>query len=172
MFSDGGRPEAIETEADARHAEILVHQLNLQNAKTLETPGVKSTSSDVGHTLPLEMHTAFRSMCMRANYLAEDQPDVSFACKDIARLMSEPCEAGWEKLKRLGRYQAGVPRLVQRMERQDPPSCVLALSDSDHAGCLGTRRSTTCNILMHGNHFLKMICSTQVPITPDVLSLV
>ena len=27
-----------------------------------------------------------------------------------------------------------------------------------------TRRSTTCNVLMQGNHFLKMICSTQVPI--------
>ena len=54
--------------------------------------------------------------------------------------------------------------MVQRMERQDPPRCVLALSDSDHAGCLRTRRSTTCNILMHGDHFLKMICSTQVPI--------
>ena len=103
-------------------------------------------------------------MCMRANYLAEDRLDVRFAaCKEIARLMSEPCGAGWEKLKRLGRYLAGVLRLVQRMERQDHPSCVLALSDSDHAGCLRTRRSTTCSILMHGNHFLKMFCSTQVP---------
>ena len=134
-----GRPEAIETEADARHVEILVHQLNLQIAKTLATPGVKSTSSDVGHTLPLEMHTAFRSMCMRADYLAEDWPDVRFSCKEIARLMSEPCEAHWEKLKRLGRYLAGVPRLVQRVERQGPPSCVLASSDSDHGGCLRRR---------------------------------
>ena len=85
-----GRPEAIKIEADAGHVKIRIHQLNLQNAKTLVTPGVKSTSSDVGHALPLEMHTAFRSMCMRANYLAEDRPDVRFACGEIARLMSEP----------------------------------------------------------------------------------
>ena len=78
--------------------------------------------------------------------------------------MSEPCEAGWEKLKRLGRYLVGVPRLVQRMERQEAPRFVLAMSDSDHAGCLRTRRSTSCIILMHGEHFLKMICSTQIPI--------
>ena len=103
-------------------------------------------------------------MCMRASYLAEDRPNVRVACEEIARLMSEPCEAGWDKLKRLGRYLARVPRLVQRMERQDPPSCVLALSDSDQARCLRTRRSTTCNILMHGDHFLKLMCSTQVPI--------
>ena len=48
-------------------------------------------------------------------------------------------------LKKLGRYLAG--ELVQRMERQNPPRCVLALSDSDHAGCLRMRRSTTCNVL-------------------------
>ena len=131
-----GRPEALEIEAHARHADILVHQLNLQNAKTLATPGVKSTSSDVGHTLPLDMHTALRSMCMRANYLAEDRPDVRFACRGFARLMSEPREAGWERLKTLGRYVAGVPRLVQRMERQDLPELCLALSDADHVGCL------------------------------------
>ena len=120
-----GRPEAIVRQMRDT-VEILVHQLNLQIAKTLATPGVKSTSSDVGHTLPLEMHTAFRS-CMRANNLAEDWPDLRFACKEIARLMSEPCVVGWKKLQRLGRYLAGVPRLVQRMERQDLPSCVLAL---------------------------------------------
>ena len=134
-----GRTEAVEIEADARHVESLTHQLNLQNAKSLVTPGVKSTSSDVGPTLPLEKHIPFRSICMRANYLAEDQDDVMFACKEAARLMSEPCEAGWEKLKRLGRYLAGLPRLAQRMERQDPPRCVLALSDSNHAACLRTR---------------------------------
>ena len=159
-----GGAEAIEMEADARRVEILIHQLNLRSAKSLATPGVKSTSSDIGPALPLEKHTPFRSMCMRASNLAKDRPDVRFAGKEIARLMSESCEAGWEKLKWLGRYLAGVPRLVQRMERQNPPRCVLALSESDHAGCPRTRRSTTCNVLMHGDHFLKMICSTQVPI--------
>ena len=64
-----GRAEAIEIEANAWHDEILIHQL----AKSLATLGVKSTSGDVGPTLPLEMHTAFPSMCMRANYLAEDK---------------------------------------------------------------------------------------------------
>ena len=101
-----GRLEAIEIEADARHVEILIHQLNLWSAKSLATPGVKSTSSDAGPALPMEKHTPFRSMCMRASHLAENWPDVRFTCKEIARLMSELCEAGWDKLKRLGRYLA------------------------------------------------------------------
>ena len=143
----GGRPEAIEMEADARHVDILIHQLNLRGAKSVASLGVKSTTSDVGPQLPLDKHTSFRSMSMRANYVSEDRPDVKLSCKEIARLMSEPCEAGWQKLKRLGRYLIGVPRLAQRLERQTAPEP----SDSDHAGYLRTRGPTTCNILMHGS---------------------
>ena len=54
-----GRAEPIEIEADARHVEILIHQLDLRSAKSMATPGVKSTSSDVGLALPLEKHTPF-----------------------------------------------------------------------------------------------------------------
>ena len=36
-------------------------------------------------------------MSMRANNLAEDRPDVKFYCKEVDRLMSEPCEAVWQK---------------------------------------------------------------------------
>ena len=123
----GDRPEATEIEADARHVDILTHQLNLKGAKSVASLGVKSTTSDVGPPLPVDLHTPFRSMCIRANYLAEDTPDVKFSCKDIARLITEPCEAGWQKLKRSGRYLMGVPRLVQRMERQNPPETCFSL---------------------------------------------
>ena len=34
-----GRAEAMEIEADARHVEFLIHQLNLRSAKSLATPG-------------------------------------------------------------------------------------------------------------------------------------
>ena len=42
------RPEAIEIEAHARHVDILTHQLNLKGAKSVASPDVKSTTSDVG----------------------------------------------------------------------------------------------------------------------------
>ena len=54
-----GRAEAIEIQADARHVEIRIHQLNLQSAKSLSTPGVKSTTSDIVPVFPLEKHTPF-----------------------------------------------------------------------------------------------------------------
>ena len=52
--------------------------------------------------------------------MAEDRPDIRYACREIARLMKEPTEVGEAMLKHLARYLIGVPRLVQRMEQQPP----------------------------------------------------
>eukprot|EP00974_Lingulodinium_polyedra_P052018 5004496-Lingulodinium_polyedra.AAC.1 len=59
---------------------------------------------------------------MRGVYLSEDRPDIKFATKEAARLMQTPCDLGMAKLKHLGRYLLGRPRLVQRMPRQKPPT--------------------------------------------------
>ncbi len=75
--------------------------------------------------------------------------------------MSQPCELGITMLKRLTRYLAGVPRLVQRFERQRPPGFLIGYSDSDHAGCLRTRRSTSCAVIMYGKHMIKFLSATQ-----------
>eukprot|EP00971_Amphidinium_carterae_P283716 5632571-Amphidinium_carterae.4 len=141
----------------------LAWQCNLENAKCVSTPGVKSTATDGGQHLR-QRAVLFRSLCMRANYLSVDRPDLSFPAKEIARFMSCPCEAGEQAIKRLSRYVKGVPRLVQHMERQSAQSCLRAYSDSDHAGCARTRKSTSCGVVMYGDHTIKFHCSTQQPI--------
>eukprot|EP00971_Amphidinium_carterae_P114292 2264600-Amphidinium_carterae.3 len=78
----------------------------------------------------------FRSMCMRANYLSSDRPDISFSSKEAARFMASPCVGGEQVVKRICRFLKDHPRCVQRMERQRPPSCISVYSDSDHAGCV------------------------------------
>ena len=50
----GDRPEEIEIEADARHVDILTHQLNLKGAKSVASLVVNSTTSDVGPPLLLD----------------------------------------------------------------------------------------------------------------------
>ena len=106
------------------------------------SPGVKAVNADLGELLEGEDAKLFRSLTMRCSYLAEDRPDLRFATKEVARLMSTPCSMGMDRLKRIGRYLRGVPRLVQRFERHTAPSHIMAFSDSDHAGCIRTRKST------------------------------
>eukprot|EP00971_Amphidinium_carterae_P227112 4504971-Amphidinium_carterae.1 len=152
---------AIEIEADARHIEILCKQCGLtESSKSVVTPGVSDKDADLGRMLEAGDITMFRSMCMRANYLATDRPELGYVTKEIARHMSSPCQKAQDQIKQVCRYLHGVPRLVQRM----PPAAMEGYSDANHAGCLRTRQSTSCSVIMHGQHMIKYSSTTQQPI--------
>lgn len=69
--------------------------------------------------------------------------------------MSTPCIVGWERPKSIGRDLTGAfPLFGQLMEKQPLSLCVMALSDSDHAGCLHAKRTTSCAMLCHDHHSL------------------
>ena len=59
-------------------------------------------------------------------------------------MMARPTTGCWRKLKRLARYLVNYPRLTVKFEDIGTvPSEVRVYSDSDWAGCLRTRRSTS-----------------------------
>ena len=130
------------------------------------TPGVKPTSSELGEPLGASECTAYRSRAMRGSYLAEDRPDIRYACREAARLMKAPSTVGMELLKRTARFLVSHPRLAHRMEKQPPVIHGDGLSDANHAGCLRDRLSTGCTSLMHGGHMVKF--STGIQDRPDL----
>lgn len=75
--------------------------------------------------------------------------------------MAQPTLAGIRALKRIGRFLLGAPRTVAVYERQPWPGVISVLSDSDHQGCLVSRRSTSCTVIMHGKHWLRSSSTTQ-----------
>ena len=102
--------EGWEIEADQRHAEIMVNMLNMGNAKEVNTPGEsrpweeeKLSEQQLGESWATE----YRAISARANYLAQDRPDIQFAVKEICRAMSSPTEWDKRKIKRLVRYLRG-----------------------------------------------------------------
>ena len=156
--SDGER-SWIEYEPDPRHAELMVKSLNLESAKGVTTPSVKKRLGEVLMTSPQldAMQTRHcRSVVMRAAYLS-DRPDLSYSTKELARDMQKPTEQSMTNLSRLGRYLKRRPRLVQLFVEQTSTANVVRLDvygDSDHAGCLKTRKSTTGMVLMRNAHTL------------------
>ena len=159
--SAGG--ECIEWEADPRHTEIIIKQMGLTfSSKCVATPGVKvKPSSESERPLSSDETTLFRSVCMRANFLALDRPEIQYASKEIARSMSNPTRGAFDALKRLARFLVGHPRTVWRYPRQSPCRYLDNHSDSDWAGCLSTRKSTSALVTMIGNHCIKTSSSTQ-----------
>ena len=65
-----------------------------------------------GEVLTSSEATLFRTLAARANYLAMDRPECSFATEERRRFFAAPTKTGVEQLKRLIRYLAGAKRLV------------------------------------------------------------
>ena len=65
--------------------------------------------------------TMFRALAARANYLAQDRPDLAFAAKEVCREFAVPTRRSWERLEKVCRYICGVPRLVYKYPFQSMP---------------------------------------------------
>ena len=131
----GWTSKGIEYEADPRHVEIILQQLNIDKCKPVTTPGtkeegeLKSGDAILAPRLLLDEQRsyAYRALVARANYLAPDRPDIAFAVKELARAMSKPDEGDRCRLKRLAGYPKGKPRLVKMFKWQEWPTHIFNL---------------------------------------------
>ena len=123
----------------------------VRNQKGLVVPFVRETREEWSNDeveLSPERSGEFRGLAARANYLSLDRADIQFATKEICRDMATPKESGLGKMKRLARYLLRRPRqaLVFRPCLEENPQ-MLVYSDSDWAGRLRTRKSTSGGVL-------------------------
>jgi hypothetical protein len=157
-------PEGWELEADQRHVDIMVEQMNLKGAKGVASPSEEEKRWEQEENCELLQDAdarGYRGLAARANYLAQDRIDIQFATKEICRGMCHPSRWDLKKLRRLTRYLINVPRVVVKYGWQNAQGIVTGFTDSDFAGCRRTARSTSGGVLMLGGHYLKSWSSTQ-----------
>jgi hypothetical protein len=99
---------------------------------------------------------------MRAAFLAQDRWELKFASKEAARFMNKPNEYSQLALKRMARFLVAHPRVVQVMKRQPEPKRIDTFTDTNHADCPFTRKSTSCTVSFLGSHCVQFTSSTQV----------
>ena len=115
--------------------------------------------------LPANDATTFRAISARGNYLAQDRPDHSYSSKELCREFAVPNGHSLMKLKRLGRYLKGRPRLVFKYPfATEPAKYVDVYCDTDFAGCSATRRSTSGGCALIGGSCVKHWSKTQTTI--------
>jgi hypothetical protein len=162
-------PAGLKYEADPRHVEILVRGV-AGAERALSAPGTHSkdyegpTEAGPEDVLPAAVASLFRSFAARANYLAMDRPDLAQATKELCRRMSDPRAADLQALGRVARYLLGAARVVYEYPWQQRP-VLKAYTDSDFAGCVASRLSTSGGAVLLGKHLLKHWASTQKKIT-------
>ena len=155
----------IEYESDQRHADTIVDELDLGNAKPVSTPGVTELK-EAGNGSSVEeltgsQVTKFRSIAARLNFLALDRADIQYAAKCICKYMSKPTQGSWDLLKRAGRYLKGTPRVVQQFPWTKADGSVYGFADSDWAGDRKDAKSTSGGVLQWAGHTLKTWSSSQ-----------
>ena len=161
-------PQGWEYEADQRHAETIIKELRLEDAKEVKTPGedVKARLEEEDEKeLDGRDTTMYRRLTARANYLSADRSDIQYATKEVCRGMSKPTRGDQRKLRRLGRYLVGCPRVVHEFRWQVYAVELSGYSDSDWAGSKRTARSTSGGAIVRGGHCLKTWATTQKSVT-------
>ena len=153
-------------EADPRHAEAVVKALGLEKSKEVTTASEKVSQEEAFRAMELpplkaEQASQYRSLVMRCAYLSQDRVDLCESVKSLARFMSSPTEHSWTRLKRLGRYLKGHLRVVQEFRPQEWDGNIVCFTDSDHAGCTFTRKSTSGIVCMVGGHCIKGSSTVQ-----------
>ena len=74
-------------------------------------PGKRREAKESEEELNIAEARRFRGLAARANYLAQDRPDIQFAAKELCRNMAVPKMDDWDNMKRLGRYLVKNPAM-------------------------------------------------------------
>ncbi|KAM3410301.1 hypothetical protein ACQJBY_002482 [Aegilops geniculata] len=88
--------------------------------------------------------TRFRSVVGSLRYLCNTRPDITYAVGIVSRYLEAPAETHWNAVKQILRYVSGTLEYGCCYKRGgiSAPE-VIGYSDSDHAGNVDDRRSTT-----------------------------
>jgi len=160
----------IYMEADPRHAEIMVKHLNLEGCTPLAAPNEKINPKHLSDEdikeLSREDASAYRALAARGNFLSIDRSDIRYTVKELARRMSKPRNINYRQLVHFGRCLSGKMRVVNKSNYQKSFKIMDIWTDTDRAGCLETRKSTTGGVVMMlGDHLLKHWSSRQTIIS-------
>ena len=151
--------DALELRADPRHATEIIRAMDLDSGKSDSTSigrVLESTATHDRELLDRIRASILRSVCMRAAYMSIDRYYLHYTAKDAAREIHPPTERLWAIMKRMAGYLLGCPRLTTTFVRQHQPDRIRFFTDSDHAGCRKTRKSTSSMIILHDMHCIEL----------------
>ncbi|KAL9294824.1 putative RNA-directed DNA polymerase [Arabidopsis thaliana] len=114
--------------------------------------------------------TYFRSLAGKLQYLTITRPDIQFAVNFICQRMHSPTTSDFGLLKRILRYIKGTIGMGLPIKRNSTLT-LSAYSDSDHAGCKNTRRSTTGFCILLGSNLISWSAKRQPTVTRNYLDL-
>ncbi|CAE8694497.1 unnamed protein product, partial [Polarella glacialis] len=149
--------EGMYISGNTKHVENLIKLLDLVDCKVKPTPMVKR-SAGIELAEPSKLYRRCVGILLFFNL---DRGDIQYCVKELSQSMSAPTELAFAKLKHLVRYLSGSRDYSYFFPVEAEAFEIDARSDTDWAGCLITRRSTTCGSIMVGDCVLYDFCRAQ-----------
>nr|GEX22946.1 hypothetical protein [Tanacetum cinerariifolium] len=132
----------------AKYAQEILIKHGMTSCDSVGTPmATKHLDADLNET-PVDQ-TKYRSMVRALMYLTASRPDIMHATCYCARYQAKPTEKHLTAVKRIFRYLKDTIHMGIWYPK-DIDFELTAFSDSDHAGCLDSRKSTSGGIQFLG----------------------
>jgi len=127
-----------------RYAREVLARFGMDESNAVKNPivpGTKLTKDENGEKVD---ETMFKQLVGSLMYLTVTRPDLMYGVCLISRFMSNPRMSHWLAAKRILRYLKGTVELgIFYRRRKNRSLKLMAFTDSDYAGDLNDRRSTS-----------------------------
>ena len=125
----------------------ILDRFQMKNCNSVSTPtdlGLKLVKEGAGKTVDA---TLYKQIVGSLMYLTSTRPDIMYVVSLISRYMEHPTETHLNAAKRIFRYLKGTAD-YGIWYKKDRNSSLVGFSDSDYAGDLDDRKSTSRLVFM------------------------
>ena len=126
------------------YATKIIEQCGMTGCNAVDTPLEQNNKLLPGRPDMARDTTKFRSIVGSLRYLVNTRPDIAYSVGMVSRFMKSPTTEHWAAIKCIIRYIAGTTEYGCRYTCGSHSNLkLLGYSDSDHAGDLEKRKSTS-----------------------------
>nr|GEV16367.1 retrovirus-related Pol polyprotein from transposon TNT 1-94 [Tanacetum cinerariifolium] len=144
----------------AKYTLEILHKHGMDKGQSIGTPMATKPILDADLSGSLVDQTDYHSKIRPLMYLTSSRPDIVQAVCFCARYQSRPTEKHLKEVKRIFRYLRGTINMGLWYPKGSRFE-LTALSDTDHAGCIDSRKSTYEGIQFLGDKLVSWMSKKQ-----------
>ena len=132
------------------YAQKILEYAKLTKCNAVSTPleaRVKFTTTEENDRVNV---TTYRSLIVSLRHLTHTRPDLLYSVGILSRYMEKPSQEHLNAVKRVIRYVKGIADYGLLYKKGESNSELISYSDSDFAGDVGDRKSTSSHIFFLG----------------------
>jgi histone deacetylase 1/2 len=147
------------------YANDLLHRVNMQSCKTIDTPLSMSNKLSLadGEVLSGDDSTNYRSIVGALQYFTLTRTDIAFSVNKVSQFLHAPTTVHWMAVKHILRYLRGTISLGLQFSKSS--STIVSASGVDWAGYPDDRRSTGVFVVYMGSNLVSLNAKKQATVS-------